>query len=62
MDQNGPVEAFVIIDDSADMDHLLPKLARTSMETGIHEKHVPLALKILAEPVPVFPEALVLKP
>ena len=62
LDQHGPVEAFVIIDDSADMDHLLPKLARTSMETGMREKHVPLAFKILSEPIPNFPEALVIKP
>lgn len=60
LDRAGPIEAFVIIDDSSDMAHLLPKLAQTSMETGMREKHVPLALKILAEPVPAISDALVL--
>lgn len=60
--RHGPVEAFVIIDDSADMAHLLPKLVLTSMETGMREKHVPMALKILAEPVPVISEALLVVP
>ena len=62
LDANGPVEAFVILDDSSDMGHLLPKLVQTSMETGMREKHVPAALKILAEPVPVVSEALLVVP
>lgn len=62
LDSHGPVETFVIIDDSADMDHLLPRLARTDMETGMREKHVPGALKILNQPLPVMPNALVLQP
>lgn len=57
-----PVETFVIIDDVADMDHLLPRLARTDMQTGMREKHVSLALKILNQPLPVLPNALVLQP
>jgi len=46
-----PVDGFVILDDSDDMEHLLPKLVRTSWAKGMLKKHVPLALKVLAEPV-----------
>ena len=56
------IETFVIIDDSADMDHLLPRLARTDFQTGMREKHVPLALKILNQMLPVLPDALVIQP
>lgn len=56
------IETFVIIDDSADMDHLLPRLARTDFQTGMREKHVPIALRILNQLLPVLPDALVLQP
>lgn len=49
LDTNEPLRSFVILDDSADMGHLAPKLVQTSMDTGLREKHVPLALKILSE-------------
>ncbi|MCK4816570.1 hypothetical protein KA005_12445 [bacterium] len=41
------IESFVIIDDSSDMAHLLPKLVRTSWETGFLESHIDAATKIL---------------
>ena len=42
------VESFVILDDSSDMAHLMPKLVHTSMETGLTEDHVEQALSLLA--------------
>lgn len=44
---NNPVESFVILDDSADMEHLLPKLVRTDCQYGLQEKHVEEALSHL---------------
>ena len=44
-----PIEAFVILDDSADMGPLLPKLVRTTWEEGLLAEHVEPALRILEE-------------
>ncbi len=46
IDKNGPVDSFVVLDDSEEMDHLTPKLVRTSTATGMQEKHVQAALKL----------------
>ncbi len=42
-----PVTHFVIIDDSADMAHLMPYLVRTSWEHGLLPEHVAPALALL---------------
>lgn len=41
------VERFVILDDDADMDHLLPSLVRTPFEHGLRDEHVTKALEVL---------------
>lgn len=41
------VEAFVIIDDDSDMEHLLPKLVRTDFANGFTVAHIPAALELL---------------
>lgn len=42
--QPEPPEAFVILDDSSDMEHLLPKLVRTQGSVGLTEVDVDFAL------------------
>lgn len=42
------VEAFVIIDDDSDMDHLLPKLVKTTCATGLLDEHVEAAARLLS--------------
>jgi hypothetical protein len=42
-----PVESFVILDDDADMEHLLPRLVQTSMDDGLQDRHVEKAVEIL---------------
>lgn len=44
----GPVKSFVILDDEADMLHLLPKLVQTSYTTGLTPAAAELARQILA--------------
>lgn len=44
---NPEVEAFVILDDEGDMEHLLPFLVRTSMVSGLQDEHVDRAIEIL---------------
>ena len=41
---------FIIIDDSADMGTLLPKLIRTNLLVGIQDEHVDTAIKMLSVP------------
>jgi hypothetical protein len=52
LDANPPVSGLVIFDDDQDMEHLEPWLVRTSPQTGIRKKHVQLAHKVLARPIP----------
>lgn len=47
LDQHPEVKSFVIIDDDADMEHLLDKLVRTDWMYGLREEHVAPALKVL---------------
>lgn len=44
LNENGPVEAFVILDDDCDMVHLNHKLVRTSTTRGLQDEHVELAI------------------
>ena len=46
---DGPddVEAFVILDDDADMEHLVGKLVQTSCATGLMDEHVDRAIAVL---------------
>ncbi|MDB4941603.1 MAG: hypothetical protein JWP97_1137 [Labilithrix sp.] len=41
------VEAFVVLDDVADLLHLAPRLVQTSFETGLTDEHVALARVVL---------------
>ena len=41
------IEAFVILDDDSDMEHLLPFLVKTPFETGLTEEHADAAIKLL---------------
>jgi len=41
------IESFVILDDSADMAHLLPRLVRTPFATGLGDEHVEQAVAML---------------
>lgn len=43
------VESFVIIDDSSDMVHLMPRLCHTSWTHGFEERHIEEALALLRE-------------
>ena len=43
------VESFVILDDDADMAHLLPKLVQTTWDTGLQDEHVERAVEMLNE-------------
>lgn len=47
INENGPIASFVIFDDGEDMGPLASRLVRTAPETGLREKHVSLALKLL---------------
>jgi hypothetical protein len=42
-----PIESFVILDDDSDMAHLLPRLIKTSSETGLLEEHIERTIEIL---------------
>jgi hypothetical protein len=46
------VEAFVIIDDDKDMEHLLPRLIHTPFEIGLTEQDADTAVAMLSEPRP----------
>ncbi len=47
LNNNEPVESFVIIDDSSDMTNLMDHLVQTSFETGITEENAQEAIRIL---------------
>jgi hypothetical protein len=49
------VQAIVILDDEADMEHLTPYLVQTNFSDGLTEAHVDLALGVLARG-DVYPE------
>lgn len=40
---------FIILDDNADMEHLLPKLVQTSWANGLREEHIEKCLKLFGE-------------
>jgi len=44
---NWRVESFVIFDDDADMEHLLPRLVQTDWDFGLQDVHVDRAIAIL---------------
>jgi hypothetical protein len=46
LDRNS-VEAFVILDDSSDMAHLMPRLIQTTFEDGLQDCHVEKAIEML---------------
>jgi hypothetical protein len=46
-DQPEPPEAFVILDDDADMEHLAGRLVRTLFDTGLGDEHVEAAVELL---------------
>lgn len=52
IDKNGPVDSFVVLDDSEDMGMLTPRLVRTTPATGLQEKHVGAALKLFGVSTP----------
>lgn len=43
-------ESFVILDDDSDMEHLLPRLIKTTFDVGITQEHVDAAVEMLAVP------------
>lgn len=45
--QRGDVESFVILDDDADMAHLMPLLVQTEFERGLTTEHAEVAIRIL---------------
>lgn len=47
LDNNGPIESFVIIDDDGDMLHLMDRLVKTSFDTGLQDRHVSQAIETL---------------
>jgi len=44
-----PIESFIIIDDSDDMDHLLPRLIRTGFQKGLQDEHIKTAIEMLGK-------------
>ena len=50
MDHCGqPIESFVILDDSDDMDHLIVRLIRTNFRDGLQDVHVKQAIHMLGK-------------
>lgn len=49
LNEHPDVEKFIIIDDSDDMEHLMPRLIRTKFYDGIQDEHVEMAIKMLKE-------------
>lgn len=47
LDEHPGVDRFVILDDSSDMGHLLPRLVQSTWEHGFLEEHVAAALRLL---------------
>jgi hypothetical protein len=50
LDNHPGVTDFVILDDSSDMAHLMPKLIQTDDATGLTQAHVAPALRLLGVP------------
>lgn len=48
LDEHPEVTNFVILDDDSDMAHLMDRLIQTTFEDGLLEKHVKLAVEMLA--------------
>ncbi len=53
LDAHPGVEAFVILDDDADMAHLMDKLVQTDFERGLTDAHVERAVAMLGEIIAV---------
>ncbi len=51
LDAHPAVESFAIVDDSADMAHLLPRLVRTTWARGLEAEHVAPLVALLIAPV-----------
>lgn len=47
LNDHGPIENFVIIDDDGDMVHLKHKLVQTSWDLGLQDEHVDAAIEQL---------------
>lgn len=47
LNEHGPVESFVILDDDSDMVHLMHKLVQTTFDLGLQDEHVELAKALL---------------
>ena len=47
VDENGPIESFVILDDDSDMAHLMDKLVQTTFDLGLQDEHVDAAIQML---------------
>jgi uncharacterized protein YqgQ len=47
LNEHGPIESFVILDDDSDMVHLMHKLVQTTFEDGLQDEHVEKAIAIL---------------
>ena len=49
LEKHPEVESFAIVDDSADMAHLMPRLVRTTWLNGLEAEHVEPLVKLLME-------------
>jgi hypothetical protein len=49
LNEHGPVESFVILDDDGDMVHLMDRLIQTSFDLGLQDKHADIAIAMLME-------------
>jgi hypothetical protein len=48
--ERGPIDSFVIIDDDADMKHLMPFLVQAQLERGLTMEEADRAVEILGQP------------
>lgn len=51
LNEHGPIDGIVIIDDDSDMEHLRHKLVQTSWVNGLMDDHVEPAIRMLLEPL-----------
>lgn len=49
LDAHPNITNFIILDDDSDMEHLTPYLIQTNWETGLQDKHVEAAIKMLKD-------------
>lgn len=49
LDEHPEIEQFVILDDDADMVHLMPHLVQTTWDHGLLDEHVAKAIEILSK-------------